>query len=48
MEPPPSLNKEMSTQTGRRLWKVTLGTAALLVLIGLIFLLVGNHIGFQK
>ena len=48
MEQPPSLDKEMSTRPGRRLWMVTLGTTALLVLIGIIFLLVSKHIGFPK
>jgi len=45
MEQPPSLDKETSTRTGRRLWSVTLGIAGLLILIGLIFLLIGKHIG---
>jgi hypothetical protein len=48
MEQPVSLSKETSTRTGRRLWIVTLGVTALLVLIGIIFLLVGKHIGFPK
>jgi hypothetical protein len=45
MEQPPSLEKEISTRTGRRLWGVTLGIAGLLILIGLIFLFIGQHIG---
>jgi hypothetical protein len=48
MEQAASLSKETSTRTGRRLWIVTLGVTALLVLIGIIFLLVGKHIGFPK
>jgi len=48
MEQPPSLSKEASTRTGRRLWTVTLGIAVLLALIGIILLLVGNHIGIPK
>jgi hypothetical protein len=47
MEHPPSLSKETSTPTGRRLWIVTLGITALLALIGIVFLLVGKHIGLQ-
>jgi hypothetical protein len=47
MAQPPSLDKETSTQTGRRLWSVTLGIAGLLILIGLIFLLIGKHIGLR-
>jgi hypothetical protein len=45
---PPSLQKETSTRTGRRLWMVTLGITALLVVIAIIMLLVGKHIGFLK
>jgi hypothetical protein len=48
MEEPPSLSQETATRSGRRLWMVTLGVTALLVLIGIVFLLVGNHIGFPK
>jgi hypothetical protein len=48
MEESPSLAKETSTKTGRRLWTVTLGISALIVVIGVIFLLVGRHIGFPK
>lgn len=48
MVEPPSLQKETSTRTGRRLWMVTLGVTALLILIGIIMLLVGKHIGLPK
>jgi hypothetical protein len=48
MVDPPSLQKETSTRTGRRLWMVTLGITALLILIGIILLLVGRHIGLPK
>jgi hypothetical protein len=48
MEQPPSLEKEMSKRTGRKLWTVTLSVTALLVVIGIIFLLVGHHIGLPK
>jgi hypothetical protein len=48
MEEQPSLEKETSTKTGRRLWVVTLSISGLLVLIGIIFLLVGRHIGLPK
>jgi hypothetical protein len=41
----PSLEKETSTSTGRQLWKVTLGVTGLLLVVGLIFLLIGKHIG---
>ena len=48
MEEPPSRSKETSTRTGRKLWTVTLSMTALLVVIGIIFLLVGHHIGLPK
>jgi hypothetical protein len=48
MEEPPSLTEETSTRTGRKLWAVTLSVTALLVVIGIIFLLVGHHIGLPK
>jgi hypothetical protein len=48
MENPPSLGKEMSTRTGRRLWTVTIGVTALIVVVGIVLLLVGRHIGFPK
>jgi hypothetical protein len=48
MVEPPSLQKETSTRTGRRLWTVTIGISALLILIGIIFLLVGKNMGFLK
>ncbi len=45
---PPSLDKETSSPIGRRIWSVTLGVTALLVLLGIIFLLVAHHIGLPK
>lgn len=45
----PSAGDEASTPTGRRLWEVTLGVFGVLVVVGIIFLLIGNriyHIGF--
>jgi hypothetical protein len=47
MEQPPSLQKETSERTGRRLWSVTLGIIALLILVTVIFLLVAKHIGLH-
>ena len=44
----PSLQKEVSTRTGRRLWQVTLGITALLILIATVLLLVGKHIGLPN
>jgi hypothetical protein len=44
----PSLQQETSTRTGRRLWMVTLGVAALLILITIIFLVVGKHLGLPQ
>ena len=48
MQEPPSLSKETSTRTGRKLWTLTLSVTVLLVLIGIIFLFVGHHIGLPK
>jgi hypothetical protein len=48
MESPPSLSKETSTPSGRRLWMVTLGVTALIVLIGIVMMLVGRHIGLPR
>lgn len=39
----PSLEKEVSTRTGRRLWMVTLGVTGLLVVIGVIFVVLAKH-----
>ena len=47
MDQPPSLQKETSTRTGRRLWSVTLGITTLLILIGIVSLLIGRHIGLH-
>jgi hypothetical protein len=48
MEQPPSLENEISTKTGRRLWFVTIGISALLGVVVVIFLLIGKHIGLPK
>jgi len=44
----PSLEKEVSTATGCRLWSVTLGVTGLLSVLAIIFLLVGKHIGLPN
>jgi hypothetical protein len=41
----PSLQQETSTPAGRRLWRLTLSVAGLLLVIGIVFLIIGHHIG---
>jgi hypothetical protein len=39
----PTLEKELSTRTGRQLWKVSLGMTGLLGVIGIVFLVLAQH-----
>jgi hypothetical protein len=41
----PSLQQETSTPAGRRLWRITLSVAGLFLVIGIVFLIIGHHIG---
>ena len=39
----PTLDKELSTPAGRRLWQISLGVTGLLAVIGIIFLVLAKH-----
>ena len=44
----PTLEKELSTRTGRQLWKVSLAMTGLLALIGIVFLVLAKHYAWLR
>jgi hypothetical protein len=43
-----TLERELSTRTGRQLWKVSLGMTGLLVVIGIVFLFLAKHYAWLR
>jgi hypothetical protein len=44
----PTLKKEVSNQTGRQLWKVSLSVGGLLVFIAIVFLVLAKHYAWLR